>query len=191
MRARKLVLWPAPWRPTRHTSSPAATSSETPRRMRLFWMSTVRPSMASMSIAPRELADPLADDGGDDVGIAEERRRRLVGEHLALLQRHDAARVFGDQVHVVLDEDDGLHTRAPGRVDDASHDAVLVAGGDAAGGLVEQDHLGRKREGAGDVEEPPLALRQQTRREREPGLEPEDGRHLAHAGVHRLVARDR
>src|SRR5258706_15782368 len=163
MRPRMFGVLPPRWRRPRMTSSPAATSSETPRRMRLFWMSTVRPSMASMSIAPRELADPLADDGGDDVGIAEERRRRLVGEHLALLQRHDAARVFGDQVHVVLDEDDGLHTRAPGRVDDASHDAVLVAGGDAAGGLVEQDHLGRKPDAAGDVEEPLLPLRQQPR----------------------------
>src|SRR5260221_14537164 len=110
MRAGKVVVLRAPLRPTRHTSSPAATSSETPRRMRLFWMSTVRPSMARMSIAPRELADPLADDCGDDVGIAEERRRRLVGEHLALLQRHDAPRVFGDQGHVGLDEEDRLHT---------------------------------------------------------------------------------
>src|SRR5260221_12141614 len=106
MRAGKVVVLRAPLRPTRHTSSPAATSSETPRRMRLFWMSTVRPSMASMSIAPRELADPLADDGGDDVGIAEERRRRLVGEHLALLQGHDAARGFGEQGHCLLHDDD-------------------------------------------------------------------------------------
>src|SRR5260221_6881148 len=134
MMARKVGALPAPLRAKSKRRTPAATSSETPRRMRLFWMSTVRPSMASMSIAPRELADPLADDGGDDVGIAEERRRRLVGEHLALLQRHDAARVFGDQVHVVLDEDDGLHTRAPGPVDDASPDTLPVAGGDAAGG---------------------------------------------------------
>src|SRR5260221_14641219 len=118
MRAGKVVVLRAPLRPTRHTSSPAATSSETPRRMRLFWMSTVRPSMASMSIAPRELADPLADDSGDDVGIAEERRRRLVGEHLALLQRHDAARKFRDRRHFVPDEDNVLPTLPPGRADD-------------------------------------------------------------------------
>src|SRR5436190_20578242 len=112
MMVRKVVVLPAPLRPTRHTSWPAATASEIPRRMRLLWMSTVRRSMASMS-GPRlgSLAGHLTDDGGDELRIAEEFRRRAVGEHLARLQRHDAAGVFGNEVHVVLDEDDRLHAR--------------------------------------------------------------------------------
>src|SRR5947207_8238906 len=105
MMVRKVVVLPAPLRPTRQTSWPAATSREMPRRMRELWMSTLRWSMASMSVSARELADPLADDGGDDLGVAEEFRRRFVGQHAALLQRDDAARVFGDEVHVVLDQD--------------------------------------------------------------------------------------
>ena len=56
----------------------------------------------------RELADHLAHDRGD-IGIAEELGGRAVGEHLAGGERHDAARILRDQVHVVLDEDDRLH----------------------------------------------------------------------------------
>ena len=93
----------------------------------------------------RSLPTQLADDGGDDLGIAEELRRRPVGEHLAALQRDDAARVLGDQVHVVLDEDDRLDAGALRAASiSVAHDAVLVAAGHAAGGLVEQDHLGRR-----------------------------------------------
>src|SRR5258706_5234619 len=113
---RNVVVLPAPLRPTRQTSSPEATSSEMPRRIRLFWMSTVRWSMASMSAVLREPAHHLADDGGDDLGVPEEFGRWLVGQHASLLQRNDAARVFGHQVHVVLDQDDRLHARALGRV---------------------------------------------------------------------------
>src|SRR5260221_3114120 len=94
MMVRKVVVLPAPLRPTRQTSWPAETSSEMPRRMREFWMSTVRRSMASMSIGLGVLADHLADDGGDDLGVAEEFGGRLVGEHAALLQPHDAAPII-------------------------------------------------------------------------------------------------
>src|SRR3977135_807097 len=99
MMVRKVVVLPAPLRPTRQTSWPAETSSEMPRRMREFWMSTVRRSMARTSIGFGVLADHLADDGGDDLGVAEKFRRRLVREHAAFLQRHDAARILRDQVH--------------------------------------------------------------------------------------------
>src|SRR4051794_9130554 len=108
MMARSVVVLPAPLRPIRQTSSPAPTASEMARRMRLFWMSTTTSLSASMLGNPRQLAGHLADDRGDERRVAEERVGRTVGEHLAGLQRHDAARVFRDQVHVVLDQDDRL-----------------------------------------------------------------------------------
>ena len=58
---------------------------------------------------------------------------------------------------------------------------MLVGGGDAAGRLVEQDHLGREREGAGDVEQLLLALRQQARRRRSLRSRPKIAGDVAHA----------
>src|SRR5436190_19917380 len=93
MTVRKVVVLPAPLRPTRQTSSPAPTASEMPRRMRLVWISTTRPSTENMSEAPcvHGLARHLADDRRDDVAVAEELRGRQVREHAAFLQRHNAA----------------------------------------------------------------------------------------------------
>src|SRR5689334_15926779 len=128
MMLRSVVVLPAPLRPMRHTSSPAPTASETARRILLVWMSTTTLSSVSMSYSHLRcrLDRHLADHGRNERRVAEERRRRAVGEHLARLQRDNAARIFRDEIHVVLDQDDRLHARAPCRLDQRSHDAVLV-----------------------------------------------------------------
>ena len=50
-----------------------------------------------------------SDHGGDHGGIGEEGLGRHVGQHAAFLQRDNAMRVALDQVHVMLDLDDGAH----------------------------------------------------------------------------------
>src|SRR5206468_1110324 len=78
----------------------------------------------------------------------------------ALVERDDAVRIAEDDVHVVLDLDDGAQADALGRSHEDLHDGVLVRRADAAGRLVEQDDLGAQREGRGDVEELLVALGQ-------------------------------
>src|SRR5712691_10561654 len=50
MMVRKLVVLPAPLRPTRQMSSPALTSNDTPRKTGLPWMSTARSRTRSISV---------------------------------------------------------------------------------------------------------------------------------------------
>src|SRR5262245_17291417 len=141
MMVRKVVDLPAPLRPTRQTSSPAPTSIVTRRRISLPSMSTLRSLM--VSIGPQAFAH----DRGDDMGIGKKRPGRQVGKHLALRQRDNALRIGGDQVHIVLDEDNGFHSRGLGSTDQSFHQRVFLGGGDARSRLIEQDHLGVQREG--------------------------------------------
>src|SRR2546427_3161136 len=118
----RVVDLPAPFRPTRHTTSRAATSSETDLRMWLAWMKTSisrtvsiaarsRRSRAPASPRPRAPASARprapADHGVDHALVRLDRRGRAVGQHLALVERDDAIGVGEDDVHVVLDQDDG------------------------------------------------------------------------------------
>src|SRR5690349_21428690 len=188
MMLRSVVVLPAPLRPIRHTSLPSPTSSDTARRMRLLWMSTTTLDNVSMSVT---LGRHLADDSIDERRVAEKSRGGPIGQHLAGLQSDDAARIFGNEVHVVLDENDRLHASAPRRVDERSHDAVLVGARHAARGLVEQDYFGRERKRTRDVEELLLALREQARLRVQLAFEPKDCRDLADALHHRVVTADR
>ena len=43
MTVRSVVVFPAPFRPTRQTNAPGGTSSDTSRRMWLDWMKTSTP----------------------------------------------------------------------------------------------------------------------------------------------------
>src|SRR6266545_5917867 len=148
------VVLPAPFRPTRQTTSRSRTSSETRRRMWLAWMNT------SISLTASILVPPPADHHVHHPGVSLDLGGRGVGQHLALVERDDAVRVAEDDVHVVLDLDDGAQADAPGRAHEDLHDGVLVGGAHTAGRLVEQDDLGTQREGRGDVQELLVALRQ-------------------------------
>ena len=110
--------------------------------------------------APFSGLRPGPDNGGYHRGIGEERIGRHVGQYGALLQRDDPVRIALDQIHVVLDLHDGADASRLRRGDQHFHDGMLVAGGDAAGRLVQQDHGRIERKGAGDIEQLLLALRQ-------------------------------
>src|SRR4026207_2456937 len=97
MIVRKVVVLPAPLRPTRQTTSRSPTASETWRRMWLWWVKT--PPGESESTA---LALP-SDDGVHHVGIGADPGRGGVGQDSTLVERDDAVRVGEDDVHVRLD----------------------------------------------------------------------------------------
>src|SRR5262245_4711880 len=128
MMVRNVVDLPAPLRPTRQTSSPAPTSIVTRRRISLPSMSTLRSLMASIG------ANAFAHDRGDDMGIGKKRAGRQVGKHLAFRQRDNALRISGDQVHIVLDENDGFHPRGLGSSDQRFHQGVFLEVEAAEGG---------------------------------------------------------
>src|SRR4029453_15412807 len=100
MIVRSEVVLPAPFRPTRHTTSRSPTPRETPRRMWLAWMYTSISRTASIAVSPPGPAPaPPADDGVHHTLIGLDRRRRVVGQHAALVENDDAVRVPEDDVH--------------------------------------------------------------------------------------------
>src|SRR5262245_14651180 len=119
MMVRNVVDLPAPLRPTRHTSSPAPTCSDTRRRMALPSISTTR----SLTLSTRR---SLADHGLDDDRVGEELVGRKIGENPTFRQCDDAVRVRGHQVHIVLDQDDGLDTGRAGGAHQGLHDGVFL-----------------------------------------------------------------
>ena len=135
MMVRRLVVLPAPLRPTRQTSSPALTSNDTPRSTGLPWISTARSATAQHH---RLLRLPIT---VARARIGEEPVGRQIGQHLAFRQGDDAVRIGRHQVHVVLDQHDALDARPFVRRRSGSHDALLVGGRDAGGRLVQQDDM--------------------------------------------------
>ena len=192
MMARKVVVLPAPLRPTRQTSWPAATSSEMARRMRLVSMSTTSRSIASSELIARAAA----------AGACRSPRRSAPGRRRSRPARGRrapcrlAARRCGVEYSATRSMSCSTSRIAltPARRAASTSVfmiAVLVAARDAAGRLVEQDHLGREREGAGDVEQLLLALREQAGLGIELGVEAEDRGDLAHPRPERRVAAQR
>src|SRR5450631_3893897 len=126
MMLRNVVVLPAPLRPTRQTSSPAATFRLMPLRMRLPSISTFRLDKLSIiatfsGACSQNLVQsvgskswPRSHNGGYHDGVSEEDIGLHVGEQRAALQRDNAMRIPLDEVHVVLDLDDGAHAGHPG-----------------------------------------------------------------------------
>src|SRR3981189_465985 len=112
MMLRKVVVLPAPLRPTRQTSSPAATFRLMPLRIRLPSISTFRFDKLSMGMLSK--SGPRSHDGSDHGGVGEEGIGRHVGEKGAGLQRDDAMGIPLDEVHIVLDLDDRAHAHRLG-----------------------------------------------------------------------------
>src|SRR5919204_5558679 len=125
MTARKVVVLPAPLRPTRQTSSPAPTSKLTPRRISLLWISTSSPATSST-------ASQLSDHGRHDVRARADRLRAAVGKYFSLVHGDDAARIAKHDVHVVLDLDDRPDPGLLRRTHQHLHDGRLLGGAHAA-----------------------------------------------------------
>src|ERR1700758_3379527 len=99
MIVRRVVVLPAPLRPTRQIASRAPTSSVTPRKI---WLASMKTSTS------RTLSMRAPHHGRHHLGVGLERGRRTVGQHAPLVEGHDAIGVAEHDVHVVLDLDDGL-----------------------------------------------------------------------------------
>src|SRR6476620_1766585 len=116
MTERNSVVFPAPLRPTRVTTSPGLTASETSERTRASPYQAETPWTSSRGCALP--ADDLAAMSGEvsDMGLAQVCRddllvvaHLLVGpfrEDLTGLQHRDRVGQRPDHVHVVVDEDD-------------------------------------------------------------------------------------
>src|SRR5213595_1170416 len=159
MMVRRVVVLPAPFLPTRQTTSRGPTSSDTDLKMWLAWMKTSTASTVSTApTSPRRRAP--ADDRVDDAPVGLERGRRAVGEHAAFVERDDPVGVGEDDVHVVLDLDDRLDADPFRGRHEGLHDGRLVLRAHAGGRLVEQDDCRLERERGGHVEELLVSLRQ-------------------------------
>ena len=113
MIVRSVVVLPAPFRPTRQTTSPAPDLEPNPRRMWLAWMWTSSPATRSIAGGPTRPGGRRPGQTSTTSAPPDARRRR-VGEDPALVERDDAVGVAEDDVHVVLDLDDGLAARPRG-----------------------------------------------------------------------------
>src|SRR4029077_13377966 len=137
MMVRNVVVFPAPLRPMRQTSSPATTDRLMPLRMRLPSISTFRPDRFSIVST---LSKPLlkifsqtllssswtsSHDRGNHRGIGKERVGRHVAKERTCLQGDDAMGVTLHEVHVMLDLHDGADARRLGCRDKDFHDRVL------------------------------------------------------------------
>src|SRR2546421_7846759 len=88
MIVRRVVVFPAPFLPTRQTTSRGPTSSDTDLKIWLAWMNTSSASTVSTAgRSPRPRAP--ADDRVDDAPVGLDCGRGAAGEHPALLERGD------------------------------------------------------------------------------------------------------
>src|SRR5664279_350677 len=129
MIVRKVVVFPAPLRPTSVTISPAATSKSTPRTIWLSSYQALRPRTSSMLTAQVGVDHALV---GAHLGVAS------FDENRAALHHRDAVAQFGDDAQIVFDEDDGP---VGGDRTDQRRDAPDVLAAHARRGFVEQQHL--------------------------------------------------
>src|SRR2546427_4970972 len=112
MIVRRVVVFPAPFLPTRQTTSRGPTSSDTDLKIWLAWMNTSSASTVSTagrSPGPRAPADDRVDDApvGLDCGGGG------VREHAAPLGRGDSVGVGGHDIHIILDPNDRAGARPP------------------------------------------------------------------------------
>src|SRR6185503_17795120 len=145
------VVLPAPLRPMRPVMDPAATSSETSRRICIEAIATLRLSTLSMAY---HVALHLR--------IRKRGLRRRIYDDAAVVEGEHALREAADHLHVVLDEQ---HRRSlgPHRIEHHAHDPELLLRRYAAGGLVEEKNARPRNHGERDVEKLARAARQHLR----------------------------
>src|SRR5215471_13532718 len=127
------VVRPAPLRPTKATTSSAATSIETLRRMcagprKVLMLST---SSNTFVILMPSCRQGRAEEDAGDIVVCLDFVRRSIGQEAALMHHHDAVGVAEHDVHVVLDDDRGHGSAALDRRYGV-HDLRLIVGTDPA-----------------------------------------------------------
>src|SRR4051794_27515192 len=134
----RVVVLPAPLRPSKVTTSPSRTSKSTPCRMWLSPYQAFRP--ATLSMRSSQISS-------DHVWVARHRGIVAFREHAAACQySNDVADAFHNR-KVMLDHKDGA---APADAPDQFNDPFHIAVPHAGRGFVQQHNLGIKREGGGD-----------------------------------------
>src|SRR6185503_17232321 len=117
------VVLPAPLRPMSPTIVPSGTSSDTPRRICMEAIATLRFCTLSTR-GPYHVALHFR--------VGKRRLRRRIGDDAAVVEGEHALREAAHHLHVVLDEEHGRALRAH-CVEHHLHDAELLLGRDAAG----------------------------------------------------------
>src|SRR5690625_1865933 len=132
---RTSVVFPAPFRPTRVTTSPAPTWSETSRSACAWPYHALSVEMSSMAGFPQVR--------GDDAFVVADLVIGALGQNRALLEDGDLVGEAADHMHVVVHEHDGPP------VGDAAYQVdrvVDVLNAHSGGRLVEQHHRRVERE---------------------------------------------
>src|SRR5690606_7425642 len=162
-----VVVFPAPLRPTRQTTSLAPTLSET------LWRICAGPrnvSIASTSSTASVLSRECIGAGGAqknhrDLVVVSDLVRRALGQNGSLRHHHNAIGIFEDDIHIVLDDHRGDTLAADDR-GDGVHDLALVARADPARRLIEEQELWPQCIGERDVEQLALSLGEVARHDR-------------------------
>src|SRR5712692_10099818 len=144
----RVVVLPAPLRPSSVTTSPARTSSR---------------EFSGMAGAL-----PRSHIGLDDVGVLRDGGVVTLGEDLAASEHGDGVGEIGDHAEIVLDHE---HGAIDGDLPDEGGDPLHVLMGHPRRRLVEEHHLGIEGEGGGDLEGPLAAIGQLDRRGGREGTE--------------------
>src|SRR5262247_493660 len=156
-----VVVLPAPLLPRIVTISPRPTSSPTPLSARISPYATS--SDSTLSMRPRSGRGPaLAEIGLDHPRVALDLSRWPLGDLLAVVQHSHAVGDLHDHAHVVLDQDDG-EAQIGDQAAQEMHQVGRLALGHASGWLVEEQQRGLGRQRAGQLEAPPVAVRQVAR----------------------------
>src|SRR3954453_24150467 len=101
------VVLPAPLRPMRPLNFPGGTCMFTLRRILTGPMETSTPSMRSTRRLLACWMQLLADHIAAHLGVLEYLLRLAVGDYAAFVERENAMRIAADDVHIMLDEQQG------------------------------------------------------------------------------------
>src|SRR5918994_4357491 len=102
-RARSSVVFPAPFAPTRATTSPLRTSRLTPFRTSMRPYALRRFSTSSTGTLPGAVPSQIS---LKDLWIIAHLPRRSLGQRPASLQNQDPVGDLHDELHIMLDEND-------------------------------------------------------------------------------------
>src|SRR5712671_1477000 len=150
MIARRVVVLPAPLRPSKVTSSPAPMVKFMPCRMCDSPYQAWRSATRSNSLCRTAVSGmPSPHIGLDDFRVPGNLRVGALRQDLPAGQDGDGVRQIGDYREIVLDHQHRAVCRD--RLDQR-RDARDVLLPEAGHRLVEQQHLGVEREGRGDLE---------------------------------------
>src|SRR4051794_23412073 len=123
MIARRVVVLPAPLRPSRVATSPSSTVKSMPCRTCDSPYQACNPSTSSSGGAPAMSRMARPHIGLDDLGIAGDRPVVALGENAPAGQDGDCLRQIGDDRQIVLDHQHGAVAR---RVADQARDAADI-----------------------------------------------------------------